>query len=117
MLTSKVNVPVLGYKCNERVREIDSISGELRVPVQKLSSTPVVVIMHSNAGIIGVGEYYAKALNTAGIATLEIDSFTPEVFVMAMIKVRRCFAIGYKTPGVRWCFSEKTVDLILARLE
>jgi dienelactone hydrolase len=77
VLTSKVNVPVVGYKCNERVREIDSISGELRVPVQKLSSIPVVVIMHSNAGIIGVGEYYAKALNTAGIATLEIDSFTP----------------------------------------
>jgi dienelactone hydrolase len=36
-----------------------------------------VVILHSNAGVIGVGDFYARRLNAAGIATLEIDSYFP----------------------------------------
>jgi dienelactone hydrolase len=36
-----------------------------------------VVILHSNAGVVGVGGFYARALNAVGIATLEVDSYLP----------------------------------------
>lgn len=77
VLTSKVEIPVVGSKCNERVKEVNSVYGELRLPASATRPIPVVVMLHSNAGIVGVGDFYAKALNTAGIATLEVDSFTP----------------------------------------
>jgi dienelactone hydrolase len=74
---SKVEIPIVGSKCNERVKDVSSIPGELRLPPDKKESLPAVVLLHSNAGIVGVGEFYARALNAAGIATLELDSFTP----------------------------------------
>ncbi len=75
--TSRVDIPLVGSKCNERVREIGSVQGELRVPGNASGPLPVVVLLHSNAGIVGVGDFYAKALNAAGMATLEVDSYTP----------------------------------------
>jgi len=75
--SSRVEIPVLGSKCNERVKDVGSVSGELRLPPHKKESLPAVVLLHSNAGIVGVGEFYARALNAAGIATLEVDSYTP----------------------------------------
>lgn len=75
--STKVEIPVVGSKCNERVKEVPSISGELRLPPAKNVPMPAVVLLHSNAGIVGVGDFYARALNAAGIATLEVDSFTP----------------------------------------
>lgn len=74
---SRVEVPVVGSKCNERVKDVASVPGELRLPSAKNTPMPAVVLLHSNAGIVGVGEFYARALNAAGIATLEVDSFTP----------------------------------------
>lgn len=75
--SSRVEVPVVGSKCNERVKDVTSVPGELRLPSAKNTPMPAVVLLHSNAGIVGVGEFYARALNAAGIATLEVDSFTP----------------------------------------
>jgi hypothetical protein len=75
--SSKVEVPVVGAKCNERVKEVNSVWGVLRLPSQATAAVPAVVLLHSNAGVIGVGDFYAQALNAAGIATLEIDSFAP----------------------------------------
>ncbi|WP_396434221.1 dienelactone hydrolase family protein [Limnohabitans sp.] len=74
--TSTVDIPVVGEKCNERVQQVSSVTGQLQMPSSALPVS-AVVILHSNAGIIGVGSFYAKALNAAGIATLEVDSFTP----------------------------------------
>jgi dienelactone hydrolase len=75
--SSKVEIPVVGSKCNERVREVTSVWGDLRIPIQQIGPLSAVVLLHSNAGIVGVGDFYAKALNFAGIATLEVDSYTP----------------------------------------
>gem|GEM_PF-542925 len=75
--SSKVEIPVVGSKCNERVKEVTSVWGDLRIPIQQSGPLPAVVLLHSNAGIVGVGDFYAKALNFAGIATLEVDSYTP----------------------------------------
>ena len=77
VITSKVEIPVMGAKCNERVKELSSVSGVLRLPSLATGRVPAVVLLHSNAGMVGVGDFYAQALNAAGIATLEVDSFTP----------------------------------------
>jgi dienelactone hydrolase len=77
VMVSRIDIPVVGSKCNERVREVSSVYGELRLPGPATGPVPVVVLLHSNAGIVGVGDFYAKALNAAGIATLEVDSYTP----------------------------------------
>ena len=74
---SKVEIPVVGAKCNERVREVSGVWGVLRLPSQSKAQMPAVVLLHSNAGIVGVGDFYAQSLNAAGIATLEVDSFAP----------------------------------------
>ena len=76
-IATKVDVPVVGSKCNERVKEVSSVSGLLRFPSKTSGQSPAVVILHSNAGVIGVGDFYARRLNAAGIATLELDSYFP----------------------------------------
>ena len=75
--TRKVDVPVVGSKCNDRVKEISSVTGLMRFPSPTTGTVPAVVLLHSNAGIVGVGDFYARALNAAGIATLELDSYGP----------------------------------------
>jgi dienelactone hydrolase len=77
VMTRKVDIPVVGSKCNDRVKEVSSVSGVLRFPSKTQGQVPAVVLLHSNAGIVGVGDFYARALNAAGIATLEVDSFLP----------------------------------------
>ncbi len=77
VMTRKVDIPVVGSKCNDRVKEVSSVSGVLRFPSKTQGQVPAVVLLHSNAGIVGVGDFYARALNAAGIATLEVDSFMP----------------------------------------
>jgi dienelactone hydrolase len=77
VVTSQVDIPVVGAKCNDRVKEVGSVPGQLRFPSKTTGQVPAVVILHSNAGIVGVGDFYARALNAAGIATLEVDSFLP----------------------------------------
>jgi dienelactone hydrolase len=74
---SKVDIPVVGSKCNDRVKEVSSVSGVLRFPSNTTGQVKAVVILHSNAGVVGVGDFYARALNAAGIATLEVDSYVP----------------------------------------
>jgi hypothetical protein len=75
--SDNVDVPVVGAKCIDRVKEVSNVGGLLRVPAKAKEPVPAVVLLHSNAGIIGVGDFYTRALNAAGIATLGIDSYTP----------------------------------------
>lgn len=75
--STRVEIPVVGEKCNERVQQVSHVTGRLQLPPATSEPMPVVVILHSNAGVIGVGSFYAQALNAAGMATLEVDSFTP----------------------------------------
>ncbi len=77
VVISKVDIPLVGSKCNDRVKEVGSVPGVLRFPSNTTGQVPAVVILHSNAGIVGVGDFYALALNAAGMATLEVDSFLP----------------------------------------
>lgn len=50
-----------------------TIGGQLRIPTNDGEDIPAVVILHGSAGVDSRGTLYARALNDAGIATLEID--------------------------------------------
>ncbi len=50
------------------------LSAQYRLPRgTHTSPLPAVIILHSSSGIDSTGQFYAKALNNASIATLELD--------------------------------------------
>lgn len=53
-----------------------TVAAQFRLPWRK-GKMPAVVIIHDTEGVNGVGDYYAEALNKRGIATLEIDMWSP----------------------------------------
>ncbi len=53
------------------------VAGALRVPRDAKTPSPAVVIVHGSAGVDGRGQALAVELNRAGIATFEIDLWTP----------------------------------------
>lgn len=53
-----------------------TIAAQLRVPVRP-GRVPAVVIVHGTSGVDSRGAYHAAALNDAGIATLEVDMWSP----------------------------------------
>lgn len=56
-----------------------TVSGQYRVPRRQDTSNPMpaVVIVHSSGGVDSTGGWYAQSLNDSGIATLEIDLWSP----------------------------------------
>lgn len=54
-----------------------TVAGELRLPPDAARPLPAVVLVHGSAGVDGRGEALANALNEAGVATLEIDMWSP----------------------------------------
>lgn len=73
---SYVDIPLIGQRCNERVANVDTLRARLRQP-DVPNKVPAVVIFHSNAGIVGVGDSYARRLVERGFITLEVDSYNP----------------------------------------
>jgi len=53
-----------------------TIAAQMRVPARD-GSVPAVVIVHGTSGVDSRGSYHAQALNDAGIATLELDMWSP----------------------------------------
>lgn len=53
-----------------------TIPAQLRIPAGT-DEAPAVVIVHGTAGLDSRGAYHAEALNGAGIATLELDMWSP----------------------------------------
>lgn len=63
-----VNIPV------QTQNGVGQVSAQYRLPrSESTSPIPAVVILHSSGGVDSTGKFYAKALNNAGIATLELD--------------------------------------------
>ncbi|MFT6916866.1 MAG: dienelactone hydrolase [Motiliproteus sp.] len=76
--------PVISYVSFQSVDLLNpdvplTISGQLRIPFHPIEDTaavqvfPAVVVLHSSGGVDSTGQFYIKALNNSGIATLEID--------------------------------------------
>jgi uncharacterized protein len=56
---------------------VSEVKGDLELPEAKAGGKlPVVLVLHGSAGIDGRGEFHGKALNAAGIGTLEIFMFS-----------------------------------------
>ena len=56
---------------------VSEVKGDLELPGAKAGGKlPVVLVLHGSAGIDGRGEFHGKALNAAGIGTLEIFMFS-----------------------------------------
>ena len=72
---AQVSVERMGFKVLDAFEPGAAVSGELRIPATKRERLPAVLILHGSAGVDGRGASYAKVLNAAGIATLEIDMF------------------------------------------
>lgn len=59
-----------------------TVSGQYRLPKESESyPVPAVVIVHNSAGVDSTGDWYATGLNKLGIATLEIDMWSPRGFI------------------------------------
>lgn len=68
-------VTQVSYRSLDPVKPL-TIPATLRIPAVALGM-PAVVIVHGSSGIDSRGPSYAVELNKAGIATLEIDMWTP----------------------------------------
>ena len=52
------------------------LGGELRLPLNAPAKVPAVVLVHGSGGIGAGPDYWARALNEAGIAAFILDSFS-----------------------------------------
>ena len=50
-----------------------NISAQYRLPRNATEKLPAVLILHSSSGVDSTGSFYAEALNSVGVATLELD--------------------------------------------
>lgn len=55
--------------------QVDKVLGHFGRPGGTATKVPAVLILHGGSGVDGRGAFYAKALQQAGIATLEITMF------------------------------------------
>ena len=67
---------------------------------------PAVLILHGTLGVDGRGAFYAKALNEAGIGTLEITMFPPGNPPRAGFKA----TMPYAAAALKWLAAQPTVD-------
>lgn len=77
-------LPHIYYVSFESQTESGSItlSGQYRLPRQEHNApVPAVIIAHSSGGVDSTGKWYARSLNKLGIATLELDMWSPRGFV------------------------------------
>ena len=63
-----------------------TVAGQLRVPQGLPGPLPAVVIVHGSFGVDGRGAAMAGTLNAAGIATLEIDLWSPRRLAGALAR-------------------------------
>ncbi len=69
-----LNIYQLAYPVGWKGKTI-LIGARLQLPANIKGKMPAVIMMHGTGGIRYSGVYYAAALNSAGIATLEVDQW------------------------------------------
>ena len=53
-----------------------TITAELRIPRRGTERLPAVVLLHGSGGVSGFIDDWAREINTLGVATFTLDSFT-----------------------------------------
>ena len=85
---------------------VEKVDGHFGRPSAGPAKVPAVLILHGSGGIDGRGAYYAKALQDAGIATLEITMFTPGGRPRSGTKATMPFAAA----ALKWLARQSEVD-------
>ena len=93
-----VNIPGWG--------QVDQVPGRFGRPTGSKPKVPAVLILHGAFGVDGRGAFYAKALNDAGIATLEITMFPPSSPPRAGVKA----TMPHAAAALKWLAAQPAVD-------
>jgi dienelactone hydrolase len=86
-----------------QVAEVPALFGR---PAGSTPNVPAVLILHGSGGVDGRGDFYAKALQQAGIATLEITMFPPGGRPRAGTKA----TMPHAAAALTWLAAQPTVD-------
>jgi len=86
--------------------QVDQVPGRFGLPAGSKPKVPAVLILHAILGVDGRGAFYAKALQEAGIATLEITMFPPGAPPRAGPKA----TMPYAAAALKWLAAQPTVD-------
>ncbi len=85
---------------------VEKVDGHFGRPSANAAKVPAVLILHGSGGIDGRGAYYAKALQDAGMATLEITMFAPGGRPRTGTKATMPFAAA----ALKWLAAQNEVD-------
>lgn len=86
--------------------QVDKVPARFGRPAGSKPKVPAVLILHGSFGVDGRGAFYAKALQEAGIATLEITMFPPGARPRAGIKA----TMPHAAAALKWLAAQPTVD-------
>lgn len=86
--------------------QVDKVPARFGRPAGSKPKVPAVLILHGSLGVDGRGAFYAKALQEAGIATLEITMFPPGDPPRAGIKA----TMPHAAAALKWLAAQPTVD-------
>ena len=86
--------------------QVDKVSARFGRPAGSTAKVPAVLILHGSGGVDGRGAFYARALQEAGIATLEITMFQfgsrPKAGLQA--------TMPHASAALRWLGTQPTID-------
>ena len=87
--------------------QVDTVPGRFGRPTSSpRPKSPAVLILHGGGGVDGRGAFYAKALQEAGIATLEITMFPPGSTPGTDIQA----TMPHAAAALTWLAAQPTVD-------
>ncbi len=86
--------------------QVGQVPGRFGLPAGSKPKVPAVLILHAILGVDGRGAFYAKALQEAGIATLEITMFPRGAPPRAGPKA----TMPYAAAALKWLAAQPAVD-------
>ena len=85
---------------------VDEVRGRFGRPAGATGKVPAVLILHGSGGVDGRGAFHAKALQEAGIATLEITMFAPG----RRPREGQAAAMPYAAAALKWLAARPDID-------
>ncbi len=85
--------------------EVGEVLARFGRPAASKPNVPAVLILHGSGGVDGRGAFYAKALQDAGIATLEITMFPPGGRPQGSTRT-----MPHAAAALRWLAAQPNVD-------
>jgi dienelactone hydrolase len=86
--------------------KVSKVKAHFGLPADSKPKAPAVLILHGSGGVDGRGAFYAKALQQAGIATLEITMFPPGGRPREGPKA----TIPHAAAALKWLAAQSNVD-------